>query len=70
MKYIIICLLIVGFSSGSCNTFDDLNDKIHVPNKTIDVSSRMNNMVTGKSKSKSLIKHISHDCKSTFDNKL
>ena len=32
---------------GSCNTLNDLSNKVHVPNKTEDLNLNMFNMITG-----------------------
>ena len=52
---------------GSCNTLNDLSNKICGPNKTEDLNLSMFNMITGISESKILIKHISRECKCKFD---
>ena len=46
---------------GSCNSLDDLSDRICVSNKTEDVNAKVFNMITRISESKSLVKHISYD---------
>ena len=52
---------------GSCNTPNDLSNKVCVPNKTEDLN--LFNMITGINKSKTLTKHISYKCKCRFDGK-
>ena len=52
---------------GSCNTLNDLSNKICGPNKTEDLNLSMFNMITGINESKILIKHISRECKCKFD---
>ena len=47
---------------GSCNTLNDLSNKVCVTNKTEDLDLNLLNMVTGKNELKTLIKHI---CKCT-----
>ena len=47
---------------GSCNTLNDLSNKVCVPNKTEYFS-----MITGINESKTLTKHISCECKCRFD---
>ena len=47
---------------GSCNTVNDLSNKVCVPNKTKDLNISIFNMIAGINESKSLTKHIS--CKS------
>ena len=39
---------------GSCNTLDDLSNKVCVPNKTEDLSLSVFNMITGVNESKKL----------------
>ena len=43
----------------SCNTLNDLSNKVCVPNKTEDLNLSMFNMITGINKLKTLAKHIS-----------
>ena len=45
--------------AGSCNTINDLSNKVCVPNNTEDLNLIMFNMITGIKESKTLIKHIS-----------
>ena len=52
---------------GSCNTLNDLSNKVCVPNKTEDLNLSVFNMITGINKSKTLAKHISSNCKCKFD---
>ena len=52
---------------GSCNTLNDLSNKVCVPNKTEDLNLSMFNMITGINESKTLTKHISCKCKCKFD---
>ena len=52
---------------GSCNTLNDLSNKVCVPNKTEDLNLRVFHMITGINGSKTLAKHISCKCKCTFD---
>ena len=54
---------------GSCNTLNDLSNKVYVPNKTEDLNLSVLNMITGKNESKTLAKHISCKCKCKFDEK-
>ena len=51
----------------SCNTLNDLSNKVCVPNKTEDLNLNMFNMITGINESKTLTKHISCKCKCKFD---
>ena len=43
---------------GSCNTLNDLFNKVCVPNKTEDLYLSMFNMITGINELKTLTKHI------------
>ena len=52
---------------GSCNTLNDLSNKVCVPNKTEDLNLSVFNMITGINESKTLTKHISCECKCRFD---
>ena len=54
---------------GSCNTLDDLSNKVCVPNKTEEFDIHAFSMLTGKSESKFLTKDISCKCKFKFDGK-
>ena len=53
----------------SCNTLNDLSNKVCVPNKTEDLNLSMFNMITGVNESKMLTKHISCECKCRLDRK-
>ena len=52
---------------GSCNAINDLSNKVLVPNKTKDLNLSVFNMIAGINESKTLIKHISCECKSKLD---
>ena len=52
---------------GSCNTLNDLSNKVCAPNKPEDLNLSVFNMITGINKSKTLTKHISCECKCKFD---
>ena len=52
---------------GSCNTINDLSIKVCVPNKTEELNISVFNMITGINESKTLIKHISCECKCKLD---
>ena len=52
---------------GSCNTLNDLSDKVCVPNKTENLKLSVFNMITGINESKILTKDISCDFKCRFD---
>ena len=52
---------------GSFNTFNDLSNKLCVPNKTEDLDLSVFNMITGINESKALAKHISSECKCKVD---
>ena len=52
---------------GSCNTINDLSNKVCVPNKTEDLNLSVFNMITGINESKALTKHMSCKCKHKLD---
>ena len=52
---------------GSCNTQNDLSNKVCVPNKTEDLNLSVFNLITGINESKTLTKHISCECKCKFN---
>ena len=52
----------------SCNVADGLSTEICVPSKTKDVNVKVFNIITRINKAKTLVKHISCDCKSKFSN--
>ena len=52
---------------GSCNTLNDLSNKVCVPNKTEDLNLNVFNMITGINELKTLTKHISCEFKCRFD---
>ena len=51
----------------SCNTLNDLSNKLCVPNKTENLNLRVFNMITEINKSQTLPKHVSCKCKCKFD---
>ena len=51
----------------SCNTLNDLSNKVYVPNKTEGLNLSVFNMITGINKSKTLTKHTPCECKCKFD---
>ena len=51
----------------SCNTLNDLSNKVCVPDKTKDLNLSVFSMITGINESKTLTKHISCICKCRFD---
>ena len=51
----------------SCNTMNDLSNKVCIPNKTEDLNLRVFNMITRINELKTLAKHISCECKRKFD---
>ena len=53
---------------GSCNTLNDLSNKVCVPSKTEDLNLSVFNMITGKNESKILTKGISCECKKMVEN--
>ena len=52
---------------GSCNTLNDLSNKVCVPNKREDLNLNTFNMITGIYESKLLTKHLSCKCKCKFN---
>ena len=55
---------------GSCNTLNDLSDKVCVSNKTKDLNLSVFNMITGTTnESKRLTKHIPWECKYEINGK-
>ena len=49
----------LGWCVGSCNTLNDLSNKVCVPNKAEDLNLSAFNMITGTNEPKTLRKHIS-----------
>ena len=49
------------------NTFNDLSNKVSLPNKTEDSNLSMLNIITGIDESRTLTKHVSCRCKCKFD---
>ena len=52
---------------GSCNTLNDLSNKVCVPNKREDLGLSVSIMITGTHEWKTLTKHISCECECKFD---
>ena len=52
---------------GSCNTLNNLSNKVRVPSKTEDLNLSMLNVTTEINESKTSTKHISCECKFKFD---
>ena len=52
---------------GSCNTLNDLSNKVCVTLKTEDLHIHDFNMIIGKNESKTLRIHISCECKCKYD---
>ena len=52
---------------GSCNTLNDLSNKIQVTNKTEDLNLSFFSMITGISEWGTLTKHVACECKCRFD---
>ena len=57
----------LGRCFGSCNTLNDLSNKVRIPNKTETLNLSLFNVITGIKESKTLAKHISCECKCKFD---
>ena len=51
----------------SCHSFDDLSPKVCVCSKTKDVNVKVLNIITNRNEAKTLVKHISCDCKYKFN---
>ena len=56
-------------SAESCNTLDDLFNRVFVPNEAEDLNLHVFNMITGINKSRTLAKRIPCKCECKFDNK-
>ena len=54
---------------GSCNTINDVSNKVCVPSKTEDLNLSKFNMITEINESETLTNHISCECKCKFDGK-
>ena len=52
---------------GSCNTLNDLSNKVCIPNKTEDLNLSVFNMITRINEPKTLAKDTSCECKCEFD---
>ena len=52
---------------GSCNTLNDLSNKVCIPNKTEDLNLSVFNMITGINESKTLTMYVSCECKCKFN---
>ena len=52
---------------GSCNTLNNLSNKVCVPNKTEDLHLSLFNMIAEVNESKTLTEHIACECKWIFD---
>ena len=53
--------------AGNYNNYNDLSNKVCVPNQSEDLNLCMFNMITGINELKTLTKHISSTCKCKFD---
>ena len=54
---------------GSCDTVNDLPNKVYFPKKTEDLNLSVFKMVTGINELKTLTRHISCECKCRLDRK-
>ena len=54
---------------GSCNTLNDLSNRVCVPNETDDLNIHFFDVITGKNQSNILTKDTSCECKCRFDGK-
>ena len=59
--------MIVGKCSGSCNSVNDLSTKKCFLSKTKDINVKVFNMITRTNEAKTMVKHISCDCKCKFN---
>ena len=59
----------LGKFAGSCNTLNDLSNRVGVPDKTEDLNIHVFNMIIWKNESKIFTKDISCKCKCRFDGK-
>ena len=57
----------LGRCFGSCNTLNDLSNKVRIPNKAETLNLSLFNVITGINEFKTLAKHISCECKCKFD---
>ena len=57
----------IHWCDGSCNTVEDLFGRICVPNEIEDLNSKVFNMIKGINESKTLVKHISSECRCKLD---
>ena len=60
LKQIHVCV-------GSCNTLNDLSDKLCIRNKTENLNIHVFNIIIRKNKQKFSTKDISFECKCKFD---
>ena len=68
-KNFTIDLINLGKCVGSYNTFNDLPNKVFVPNKPEDLNINVFNIIIVINESKLLTKHISYKCEFKFDGK-
>ena len=54
---------------GSCNTLNNLYNKVCAPNKTEDLNLSVFSMITGINEAETLTKYISYKCRCEFDGK-
>ena len=54
---------------GSCNTLNNVSNKLCIPTKTKDLNRSAFNMITGINELETLIEHIWYKCKCRFDRK-
>lgn len=59
----------MSMSDGSCNTAEDSFGRICVPCKMKDINLKVHNMIKKINESKTLVKHISSECRCEFDGK-
>ena len=56
-------------SVRSCNTLNDLSDKVYLLSKAEDLNLNVFSMITGITESETLTKHISLKCKFKFNSR-
>ena len=54
---------------GSCNSLNDLSNRLCVTNKTEDLNLSIFDMIIGMNELKTLTKHTCHKCQCKFDSR-
>ena len=64
MKLFLIHLLLKLISvCGNCNTIDDQNARVYVPNKIKNMNVKVFNLMSGVNETRFLVEHESFECK-------